>query len=91
MFSENWLERYGVASSQDRWALTELENFMPSRKERAVGVHCGENQGSCKANSMDVRLSLGGSLKNVQADVEVNESGAPEGQFAQQRDPRSFE
>jgi hypothetical protein len=57
------------------------------QEKRAVGDHCGENQESCTGNALDARFSLGGSLKNFQADVKVDEGGAPEDHFVHQNDP----
>lgn len=41
MFSENLLDKHGDVVLQDKW---NFANFVPARKERAVGRETGENQ-----------------------------------------------
>jgi hypothetical protein len=44
VFSKIWLEKHGDAALQDSWAFAELDNFVPSRKERVIEEYFGEDQ-----------------------------------------------
>jgi hypothetical protein len=44
VFSKIRLEKHGDAALQDSWAFAELDNFVPSRKERVIEEYFGEDQ-----------------------------------------------